>query len=242
MPSLRVVLVKPRVDGNVGAAARAMGNFGYQDLWMVEPCPLTDEAYKRAKHASSILDSARTVTSLERALEGVSLTVGTSGIVSPGEKHFLRIPVTPREMAEKVSGYGGTIALLFGPEDMGLSQEELMQCDLLVHVPTADEYPVLNLSHAVAVVLYELRMAGVRSTSPSKANELEREKLCEFFSDLLRAIDYPEFRREKTEIMFRRLMGRAVPTKWEFYTIMGVLADAAEMIRRGNDGRRGQGP
>lgn len=242
MSSFRVVLIKPRTEGNVGAVARAMGNFGFRELWMVDPCPLTDEAYKRAKHASFILDGARNVPTMEEALEGASLVVGTSGIVTPGEKHFIRIPITPRELAEKLNGYRGTIAILFGREDLGLSQEELMSCDLLVHIPTAEDYPVLNLSHAVSIVLYELRLTGVSTTGPTKTNELEREKLSEFFTDLLRAIDYPDFRMEKTEIMFRRLMGRAVPTKWEFHTIMGVLADATERINREKREKQDQGP
>lgn len=237
MPRFRVVLVNPKTDGNVGAVARVMGNFGFKDLWLVDPCEITDEARKRAKHANYILDEAKVVASLDEALDSASMVVGTSGIVSPGEKHFIRIPTTAREFARKMEDYEGTVVLLFGREDLGLFQEELLRCDLLIHIPATDAYSILNLSHAVAIVLYELSSLGAEVPSPPEASEVEREKLFEFFSDLLDAIDYPDFRREKTEVMFRRLMGRAVPTKWEFYTIMGVLGDAAELIRKEKENR-----
>lgn len=231
MPSVRVVLVSPRNDGNVGAVARSMANFGLRELCMVNPCELTDEAFKRAKHAGDILRSARTVTSFEEALEDASLIVGTSGIVTQGEKHFVRIPMTPRQLAERLVDFEEEMVILFGPEDTGLAQEQLLRCDILVHIPAHEDYPILNLSHAVTVVLYELFESKVSLEVPRKANGVEKEKLLLFFDELLDAIDYPDFRKEKTKVMFRRLMGRAVPTKWEFYTIMGVLGDAAKKIR-----------
>lgn len=230
MPALRVVLVSPMHDGNVGAVARAMGNFGFTELFMVDPCPLTEEAYKRAKHAGDILRSATIVHSFEEAVRGCSLVVGTSGIVTVGEKHFVRIPETARGFAEKARDHEGLMAMVFGPEDLGLTQQQLERCDLLVHVPSHDDYPILNLSHAVSIVLYELFLVGNPVSAPRPASTEERELLFDFFHQLLEAIDYPPFRREKTEIMFRRMMGRAIPTKWEFYTIMGVLSDAVKAL------------
>ncbi len=216
----------------MGAVARAMGNFGFQDLFLVRPCEVGDEAYKRAKHAGDILRAAMVVDTMAEAVRDCDLVVGTSGIVTEGQKHYVRIPITPRELAEKTRDHEGRIAVVFGPEDLGLTQEQLERCDILVHIHAHQDYPVLNLSHAAAVVLYELFQVEGRPPRPSPATEEEREKLFEFFHDLLVAIDYPEFRREKTEVMFRRMMGRAVPTKWEFYTIMGVIGDAAKKIDR----------
>jgi TrmH family RNA methyltransferase len=232
MPRFRVVLVNPKNDGNIGAVARVMGNFGFDELFLVGPCEITEEAFKRAKHGGDVLRNATLTDSYDRSLESCSLVVGTTGITTEGEKHFIRIPLTPREFAEKAKENEGLIALVFGREDMGLSQEELARCDALLHIPASEGYPVLNLSHAVAVVLYELHLLSARGFSPSEATDVEKEKLFEFFSELLDAIGYPEFRREKTEIMFRRMMGRAVPTKWEFYTIMGVIGDAVKKIER----------
>jgi TrmH family RNA methyltransferase len=202
---------------------------------LIDPCPVGDEARRRAKHANYILDDAVTIPTLEDAMVDASMVVGTSGIVSFGEKHYVRIPMTPHELRDRMKGFEGTVVLLFGREDQGLFHEELQRCDMLVHIPADQGYPVLNLSHAVAVVLYELHSLAGERPSPTDAEELERDKLFEFFADLLDAIDYPEFRRERTKMMFRRMMGRAVPTKWEFYTIMGVLSDATKLIRKGKD-------
>ena len=232
MPDVRVVLVSPRNEGNVGAVARSMGNFGFHDLTMVRPCEIGDEGFKRAKHAGDIIRQAKMLENVEEAVRGCSLVVGTSGIITHGERHFVRIPITPKQLAERLKDYEGEVAILFGPEDTGLAQEDLMKCDILVHIPASDEYPVLNLSHALTIVLYELHAAAVPLSGPRQASNVERERLFQFFDDLLDAVDYPEFRKEKTKVMFRRMMGRAVPTKWEFHTIMGVLGDAAKKIKR----------
>lgn len=231
MPQIRVVLVNPKHDGNIGAVARVMGNFDLTDLWLVEPCQITEEAYKRAKHAVYILESASIVNNLDDALKGCSLVVGTSGISTPSEKNFLRLALTPRDFSEKIKANEGRLALLFGREDYGLSQDELRRCDILVRIPTSQQYPILNISHAAAIIFYEIFLAGVLSSLPTQASEVEKEKLYEFFSELLDAIGYPDFRRERTEVMFRRLIGRAVPTRWEFYTLMGVIGDAVKLIK-----------
>jgi tRNA/rRNA methyltransferase len=233
MPEFRIILVNPRNDGNVGAVVRSMGNFGFKELYLVSPCEITEEAYKRAKHAGDILRKAKIVESLDQALQGCDLIIGTSGIVTAGEKHYVRIPITPKEFAERIREYEGSVAILFGPEDTGLLQEDLMRCDILVNIPSSDDYPILNLSHAATIVLYEMFQTRPRKHGgPRPTNEQEREKLFLFFDDLLDAVDYPEFRRERTRVMFRRMMGRAIPTKWEFHTIMGVLGDAAKKIKR----------
>ncbi|NLI74197.1 MAG: RNA methyltransferase [Euryarchaeota archaeon] len=228
MPAYRVILVSPMHEGNVGAVARAMANFGFQELFIIDPCILGDEAYKRAKHAGYILDSAVIASCFEEAISNCSLVVGTSGKVTEGEKHFIRISETPKSLAQKVKDYEGRVALVFGPEDLGLTQEQLEKCDMLVHIPSCDEYPTLNLSHALSIILYEIFYTGAPTPHPRPANIDEKEMLFDFFHQLLEAVEYPEFRREKTEIMFRRMMGRAVPTKWEFYTIMGVFSDAVK--------------
>ncbi len=232
MPSVKVVLASPKNEGNVGAVARSMANFGFEDLVLVSPCEIGEEAFKRAKHGGDVLRSARTVNRTDDALVGCSLVVGTSGIVTPGEKHYVRIPISPRELAERLRDYEEDVAIVFGPEDTGLSQEELMRCDVLVHIPADEKYPVLNLSHAVTIVLYEIHAAAVPLKRPREATDAERERLYGFFDDLLDAIDYQDFRRERTSIMFRRLIGRSIPTKCEFHTIMGVIGDAAKKIRK----------
>ncbi len=169
---------------------------------------------------------------MEEAVQGCSLVVGTTGIVTHGPKHYVRIPMTPHDLATRTAGHEGRIALLFGREGLGLTQEELTRCDLLVHIPSsgclpsAEPVPCGYRGHIRAVP-----GGGHRLSHVPVSSEEERELLYKFFSELLEAIDYPDFRRANTEIMFRRMMGRSVPTKWEFYTIMGVLGDATKIIK-----------
>jgi len=231
MVNFRVVLVEPQTDGNVGAVARSMGNFGFKELVLVSPCELTEEAYKRAKHGNDILRSAKTVTSFEEALKDCFLVVGTSGIITHGDAQFVRIPITPKEFAQKSAELEENVALVFGREDIGLTQEQLHRCDLLVNIPSSDEYPTLNLSHAVTILLYEIFALQGKPSNTKPSSDEQKELMFKFFSDILEAIDYPEFRRKKTDIMFRRMMGRAVPSRWEFYTIMGVFGDASKRIK-----------
>ena len=235
MPRVRVVLVEPKHEGNIGAVARAMRNFGFDDLVLVRPGPIGDEARKRAMAGLPTLENARVTASFDEALEGVDVAVGTSGIDARNEKRFLRISVTPRELAKRIARAEGTVALLFGREDYGLYAEELARCDLLVTIPASPAYPILNVSHAAAILFYELR--GTEGPRRRRASGFERAKLWEAFADLLSATEYPPHRRGRTRIMFRRLMGRALPTKWEFHALMGVLQRATRRIRR-LEGRR----
>jgi len=228
--SVRIVLVGPKYGGNVGAVARSMANFGLDELVLVDPCDIGDDAYRRAKHGSFILDSAVAASSLKEAVEGCFLLIGTSGIVTEGQNNnYVRVPVSVRELRERVSGYDEKIAILFGREDIGLFQDELALCDILVTVPSSPKYPVLNLSHAAAIVMYELFDSGL--SMPEPADTDEKEMVFRFFDDLLDSVGYPEHRKESTSVMFRRMMGRSVPTKWEYNTIMGVFGDAVKIMR-----------
>lgn len=235
MASIRVVLVEPKNEGNVGAVARAMKNFGAEDLILVNPCPLGTEARQRAMHGIDILEAARILPEFEIAVKGADLLVGTSGIDTASEKRFARIAMSPRDLASRVAKTDGRVALLFGREDFGLLDEELRRCDLLVTIPASEEYPILNLSHAATILLYELFAARAIEPGTRQASGVEKEKLHEAFAVLLEATEYPAHLRARTRIMFRRLMGRAVPSKWEFHALMGVIQRATKRIRRIED-------
>ena len=233
MPHIRIVVVGPKFEGNVGAIARSMANFGLDDLVLVNPCPIGDDAYRRAKHGSDILDDAEIVDTIREAVEGCTLIVGTSGVITHSDKHCARIPLTVKQFAEKVEDYEEPIAILFGREDVGLVQEELEKCDLLVTIPTDDNYPILNLSHAATIVMYELYRG--RINEPAKMEESNKDLLFDSFNQLMIEGDYPEHRRHDTEVLFRRIMGRAVVTRYEYNVIMGVFNDAVRKIQ----GKRG---
>ena len=231
MAEFSVVLVEPKYEGNIGAVARAMKNFGVRRLVLVNPPPIGDEARKRAMHGLDVLESAVSFGNLDKAIKGADLVVGTSGIDTKNEKKFLRMAVNPRDFAEKVSEMDGNVSILFGREDYGLLNPELMKCDMLVTIPTDPEYSILNLAQAAVIVLYELHRKPLGGVG-REASAMEKEKLHEAFADLLDATNYPAHKVERTKIMFRRMVGRAVPTKWEFHATMGVLTRATKRIKR----------
>jgi len=232
MPAIRIVVVEPKNEGNVGAIARVMRNFDIEDLILVNPCALGGEARKRAMHGLSILEAARFAGDLEAALEGADLVVGTSGIQTASEKRFARIALTPRELASRVAPMAGVVAIVLGREDYGLLDAELERCDLLVTIPASDTYPVLNVAQAAGILLYEFFVGRTRSRARRQASGLEKETLHAALASLLEATDYPAHKRTRARVMFRRMMGRAVPSKWEFHVMMGVFERATKRIRR----------
>ena len=232
MVAVRVVLVEPKHEGNVGAIARTMKNFGAEELVLVNPCPIGDDARRRAMRGIDILERARVEGEMTAALRGADLVVGTSGVDTENEKRFARIALSPRDMAARARHLEGCLAILFGREDFGLSDEELAKCDVLVKIPTSREYEILNVSHAAAILLYEIFSASTPRRVGRAASGLEKEKLHGSFAALLDATEYPSHKRARTKIMFRRILGRAVPSAWEFHALMGVFQRATKRIRR----------
>ena len=233
MPEIRIVVVGAKFEGNVGAIARSMANFNVSELYLVNPCELGDDAYRRSKHGNFILDNAHIVSTFEEAVKDCFLVVGTSGVTTKRDRNYTRVPVPVREFAQSCRGYEEKIAIVFGREDIGLLQDELNQCDVLITIPTGDEYSILNLSHAATIVMYEFFQAENVPRKPEPADRHERELMFEFFGDLMSAVEYPPNRRDSTTIMFRRMMGRSIPTKYEYNTIMGIIGDAAKIIKYG---------
>ena len=135
--------------------------------------------------------------------------------------------MTPRDLAERTKEQEDEVALVFGREDIGLTQEQLAKCDILVNIPSNEEYPTLNLSHAATILMYEIFASHGKPQSEEGDRGRKREvvRVLRLFARCDR-ISRPS--QEKTSVMFRRMMGRAVPTSWEFHTIMGVIGDAAK--------------
>lgn len=234
-PTFFVVLVEPKYGGNIGAVARSMMNFGFNQLYLINPPDLDDECYQRAMHASSILDDATVVNSLTDVSSEFDYLVATSSVSTESEKKHLRNAIVLPDFAEKIFEVTGDIGLIFGREDHGLYNPEIAQCDMLLNIPSCDAYPSLNLSHAVNLVLYTLyAFRDVDEQPRREISGTEKERLYVFFSRLLDEIRYPEHKKEKTQVMFRRIMGRALPSKWEYHTLMGVLSEAIKRLQREN--------
>lgn len=227
MPHFIVVLTEPKYTGNVGAVARAMMNFGFNDLVIVSSSfQINEECRKMAVHAQEVLDNARIVETFDDALKNVDYMAGTSSIDTKSDKKHLRKAVTLKNFAKEIYNIDGKVGLSFGREDYGLLNEEIKKCDILLKIPTSERYSALNLSHAVGIVLYELYSLQEKNRTPRLAGGIEKDTLYVHFDKLLDVIQYPEHKKENTKILFRRVIGRAMLSKWEYHTLMGVLKKA----------------
>jgi TrmH family RNA methyltransferase len=175
---LAIVLVSTRNPLNIGAVARAMSNFGFSDLRVVNPYELAFREAKSAVGAQGLLRRAKLFSSVADAVSDCTLVVGTTSARDRKLGH------PPRTLQEGVSligrkRYGGKVALLFGSEKRGLSNEDFSYCNWLIRIPTKREQPSMNLGQAVAVCLYDLARVRKRATvgewiSTAEAADLER--------------------------------------------------------------------
>jgi TrmH family RNA methyltransferase len=236
-----VVVVEPQTPGNVGTIARAMKNFGFSDLKLVDPPEISreSEAYGFAGHArEDVLPEADEVTfeSIVREYH----TVGFTAITNEDARRHVRFPFrTPRELADSLTRVEAPTALVFGREGTGLSNAELERLDEVCSIPASAEYPVLNLGQAATVALYELRTLtlgpdGEGTQLPDvereRAAEADIDRFYDFFETFLGRIEHREHKREKTLRMMRRLVGRAHPTEREITTLTGLFRKAADRV------------
>jgi len=221
MSEIEIVLVAPLYEGNVGFAARVMKNFGFSRLVLIDPCALGNEAKARAAHAQDILNGAELCT-IEDVFARSNLVIATTGTVSKSVCHSMRMPFySPRELRERIQGLGGRISILFGRENWGLNNEEVKRSDMICTIPTAEEYPILNLSHAVGIVCYEL--SNLSLPGFSLAPPADMGYLYQHIDRYLDTIDHPAFKRENTMVLIRRILGRANLTVREASTVHGLL-------------------
>ncbi len=225
-----VVLVGTEYGFNLGMVARAMKNFGLKELRIVEPsCGICPDAIMYSKHAKELLLEAKFYKSLRGAVDDCDAAVGFTGVLKR-HRGSIRAAVPLKKFVEKADEYRGRVALVFGREGIGLDVKEIKECDYLVHIECMPEYPVLNLSHAVAVVLYALNARNVKRMREKRLSGKEKEILIQMFKSL---VGRYKFRNpERCEVAFRRVIGRANPTEKEGRSMMNVFRVTLEELKR----------
>ncbi len=237
---IRLVMVNTTHPGNIGAAARAMKNMGLSRLYLVEPKDYpAEKAVWRAAGAADVLDKAVVVATLDEAIADCGLVVGTSA-------RERRIPwplLTPRECGDWVwaEAFNHPVAILFGREDRGLTNEELHKCNYHVHIPANPEYSSLNISAALQVICYEIRMAYLTAKegkaphfddwdmppADSKSMELYYEHL-EQTLEKLQFLNPDNPRQTVTRL--RRLFNRIRLDQMELSILRGMLTSIQNYI------------
>ncbi len=247
LQNIRVVLVNTSHAGNIGGAARAMKNMGLSRLVLVQPEDFpSSDAIARASGATDVLDNAQVVDTLEQALVGCSLVLGTSA-------RDRRIPwplLDPRECAAvslEQAEAGGEVALVFGREYAGLTNEELQRCQYHVHIPSDPAFGSLNLAAAVQVLVYEVRMAWLAAQGrPTKSEKLETTAILDTQPVTVDELEHYFGHLEQTLVQIgfldpekprhlmprlRRLYGRSAITKLEMNILRGILTETQKAAR-----------
>lgn len=219
------VFVEPKTPGNIGFLARTMKNFGLKKLILINPCELDNSAYYQASHARDVVQDAKIYDTIEEFIidNEITTVVGTTGTAG-GSYNVPRIPITPEELIKNMH-VDGNIALIFGREGDGLSNEELELCDILVTIPTSDEYPIMNISHAAAIVFYEIFKNEKKYPIEDMeiASYEDKNIITELCNDIISKLDYPEHKRKNVEIITKRIIGRAFIVGRESKMLRGTL-------------------
>jgi len=234
---VRVVLVRTSHPGNIGAAARAMHTMGLARLVLVEPAKFPHaEADALATGALPVLERAAVVATLAQALAGCALAIGLSARPRAFAGRVMPLREAAREAVARTGD--GDVALVFGTEMSGLSNEELAQCGIAATIPANPDYPSLNVAAAVQVAAYEMRMAagegGVwRAPRFAPATHDDIESLHAHAARTLAGMRFLDPRRPRLLMpRLRRLFGRAGLEREEVNILRGILARIDELLKK----------
>ncbi len=234
---IRVILCRPEYQINLGMIARILQNFEVSDLYLVSPVArIGFEAIMFAKHGRKIIEDAKTVNSIEEAVKGCTLAVGTSGDVSKYKKK-LKNSLPLKAAVEKTTTIAKskeqTLALVFGAEGNGMTEEEFNNCDLITTIPTSVENPSLNLSNAVAIVLYEYFTASkkAKKTMYEIAQKSKTDQLEKMFAQAIES-EARIINKEKVKLSFKRILERSIPEQYEVQSMLLAFAKILKKLKR----------
>ncbi|MBI4738660.1 RNA methyltransferase [Candidatus Woesearchaeota archaeon] len=225
---ISVILVEPEHPGNVGAVARVMMNFEFEQLILINPqCDYkSEECENRAKHAQSILDKA--IITNRRIFDNFDMLIATTSVLGT-DYNVSRLPLNAEQLSKKIQKQSDRtkIGIVFGSEGKGLSNADIRRCDFVVSLPTSRSYHSLNLSHSVAIVLYEIRKQlpiDHITTHIKPAGPPDKKQLYKMIDQLLDDLEFDlESRRETQKKVWRRVIGKAMLTRREAFALMGFF-------------------
>lgn len=236
LENIRIVLVNTSHTGNIGSTARAMKTMGLSNLYLVDPVSAPDgHASALAAGAGDVLANAKTVATLQEAVADCGLVVGTSARSRTHSWPMLEPRSCGRKLIEEVPNY--PVALVFGRENNGLTNEELQQCHFHVCIPANPEYSSLNLAAAVQTLCYEVRMAWLEKEAfPQTENDYPlNDDLERFYTHLESTLTDTGFivKNHPGMVMtkLRRLFNRARPESAELNILRGILSSIDKSVK-----------
>ena len=223
--NIYIVFVECETPGNIGFLARTMANFGLKNLVLINPPTLTKEAFYQATHGKYIVESAKIFPTLDDFYQSqrIDFKVASTGMAG-GSYNLSRIPIRPEELGKSMN-VANKIAILFGREGNGLTNKEISDCDICVSIPTDPTYPIMNISHAAAIIFYEMfknkHEFGVEGLSES--SDLEKEYIIKDMKELIDSLDIPDHKKRNGLKTFNNIISRAFITGREAHTLKGIL-------------------
>ena len=224
---IEVILMEPRKQENLGAVARAMKNFDFENLVLINPkCRVGIKARKVAKHANDILDKAK--IKKFSYLKNYDYLVGTTAILGT-DYNIPRNAISIGQLSDKINKIKNKakIGILIGRETIGLKNEEINLCDILVTIPSSKKYPTLNISHSAAIILYEIfkKISNEKSDSHINfATKKDKEIIMKYTNNVLDKMEFPTKEKKDTQKkVWKRVIGKAMLTKREAFSVMGFL-------------------
>ena len=235
--SVRVVLVGTTHPGNIGATARAMKNMGIVNLALVKPKDFpSNEAIYRSKAAKDVLENAQIYENLEDAVSDCELVIGTSA-----RGRTVPWPVLdPKDAADRVAVHSenNKVAIVFGREDRGLTNQELGLCNLHVHIPADPEYSSLNLSQAVQILVYEIRVSILKDQECEEywdvdlATNEQTERLIDHMDELMKEVEFYDVQNpRKLLLRVRRFFKRSRIDVMEANIFRGLFAAIQKKLK-----------
>jgi tRNA (cytidine32/uridine32-2'-O)-methyltransferase len=231
--NINIVLVGTTHPGNIGAAARAMKNMGLSQMRLVQPKTFPHaKAIARASGANAVLENAQVFDTFEESLKDCQVIFGTSARL-----RSLSWPTfTPKECAEHVLAHSGQIAIVFGREHSGLTNEELEQCHYLVQIPTNPQFSSLNIAAAVQVITYELRVNSMAEVNHKLPSPVSSEVMNNFYQHLEQTlIDIKYLDPDNPRLLMRRLhrlFNRTQLMESEINILRGILTAAQRGVKK----------
>jgi tRNA/rRNA methyltransferase len=219
---ISVILIEPKNSGNIGAISRNMANFDVKNLVLVNPKVnhLSQISRNRAKHSQQILEKAKVVD--WSYLKKFDYLIATTAKVGR-DYNLVRSPISPRQLKELINTKS-KIGLVIGRESSGLTNEEIKQCDFVVSIPASKKYPTMNISHSVAVLLYELFDSESSIDHIAPIGSAEKKQLLKLLDVVLKKGAYSnDEKRETQRKVWKRLIGRSFMSKREAYALMGFF-------------------
>jgi TrmH family RNA methyltransferase len=232
------VLIAPRNPLNIGAAARAMSNFGFLRLRVVNPYEVAYAEAKSAVNAAAVLDASEQYVTVAEAIADCTLVVGTTAVGHRQLQHPLRrLEYAAKEIRQELASESGMVALLFGSEKFGLSNEDMARCHWLTRIPTRAEHESMNLGQAVAVCLYELiRREEAAIQEPARVRSARADDVDRIADLLVEALQVSGYLKDLTaesgEQKIRRMVRRLQLTGSDAQVWLGMMRQMLWKLRR----------